>query len=62
MFDLSNYRDFTGDDWWLKPVTEASARLDTLQTAVTTSATSCATPRASEALKSSKCLNGTSHK
>jgi hypothetical protein len=62
MFDLSNYRDFTGDDWWLNAVTEASARLDTLQTAVTTSATSCATPRVSEALKSSKCLNGTADK
>jgi hypothetical protein len=62
MFDLSNYHDFTGDDWWLKPVTEASARLDILQTAATTSATSCATPRVSEAPKSSTCLNGTSYK
>jgi hypothetical protein len=35
MFDLSNHRDFSGYDTWLNTVTEASARLDALQTAVT---------------------------
>jgi hypothetical protein len=32
MFDLSNYRDY---DKWLSAFTEASARFDTLETAVT---------------------------
>jgi hypothetical protein len=32
MFDLSNYRDY---DNWLSTLTEASARLDALETAVT---------------------------
>jgi hypothetical protein len=35
MFDLSNHHDHGGYDGWLNTFTEASARLDALQTAVT---------------------------
>jgi hypothetical protein len=35
MFDLSNHRDYSDYDRWLNTFTEASARLDALQTAVT---------------------------
>jgi hypothetical protein len=35
MFDLSNHRDYGDHDRWLNAFTEASARLDALQTAVT---------------------------
>jgi hypothetical protein len=35
MFDLSNHRDDSDSDRWLNTFTEASARLDALQTAVT---------------------------
>jgi hypothetical protein len=35
MFDLSNHRDYSDHDRWLNTFTEASARLDALQTVVT---------------------------
>jgi hypothetical protein len=35
MFDLSNQRDYRDYDSWLNTFTEASARLEALQTAVT---------------------------
>jgi len=35
MFDLSNQRDYRDYDRWLNTFTEASARLDALQTPVT---------------------------
>jgi hypothetical protein len=35
MFDLSNKRDYRDYDSWLNTFTEASARLEALQTAVT---------------------------
>jgi hypothetical protein len=59
MFDLSNHRDYSDYDRWLNTFTEASARLDALQTAVTDLRHLLRTPRACAALKSSKCLNGT---
>lgn len=35
MFDISNHRDHRNYDRWLNTFTEASARLDALQTVVT---------------------------
>jgi hypothetical protein len=35
MFDLSNQRDYSDYDKWLNAFTEASARFEALQTAVT---------------------------
>jgi hypothetical protein len=35
MFDLSNHRGYSDYDRWLNTFTEASARLDALQTVVT---------------------------
>ena len=35
MFGLSNHRDYSDYDRWLNTFTEASARLDALQTVVT---------------------------
>ncbi len=35
MFDLSNQRDYSDYDRWLNAFTEASARFEALQTAVT---------------------------
>jgi hypothetical protein len=35
MFDLSNHRDYRNHDRWPNTFTEASARLDALQTVVT---------------------------
>jgi hypothetical protein len=62
MFDLSNQRDYSDYDRWLNTFTEAFARLDALQTALTDLRHLLRQSGVSAALKSSKCLNGTAYK
>ena len=57
-FSAEMGRDDRDYDKWLTTLTEASARLDVVQTAVTDCA-ACAQVRRSIATKSSTCLKGT---